>query len=419
MSTKHHPTVNTTLLIAWSMAALFYAYDFLLRASTNVLSHNLITQLHLSATEISVIGSMFYWFYVLVQIPAGICTDRFGVKRVMIVTTLMVSVGTLIFSAGHNTWTLSIARALMGAGAGSAFICVLKLAGYYFPRRLFPLFASFAQLFGYMGAALSGMPLALVIAHFPWRMVFIVFSIFGAIICVCSFLFVKPIKTPGHRQAGSYKQTFSELGSLSKNPQIMLNGLYCTFMMGTTAIFSALWGINYLTTVKHISTDNAATASSLVFIGVAITSPLWGIIASWFNNSIKPLIIVAFLAIFNAIVLLYIPTTLSVIFITSFLLGAFQSVHVLNFTIIHDLVSKRYLGTAIAYLNMFTAAGGALLQPVAGFLIQHHTHQTTQGYTASDYKFGLMVIPIILIASFIISLFFKASAHGFRKNQTM
>ena len=178
-------------------------------------------------------------------------------------------------------------------------------------------------------------------------------------------------------------------------------------MMGATSAFSALWGIQYLTTVKHISTTNAASACSLVFVGVAITSPIWGIIASYLNSSKRPLIIASLLAAINTVILLYYAHTLPVIMITCFLFGSFQSAHVLNFTLVGRIVEKNVLGTSLAFINMFTAGGGALLQPLAGWII-HYSHQLNHphqsSFTSGELKLGLLIIPVVQALSFVISL---------------
>ena len=83
----------------------------------------------------------------------------------------------------------------------------------------------------------------------------------------------------------------------------------------------------------------------------------------------------------------------------------------LNFTILKDVVDSKYLGSAIAYVNMFTVAGGALFQPIAGLIIDasHEVNTTSSiiGYTGKDFMIGLAVIPIVQLLAFIIALFLK------------
>ncbi len=139
-------------LFVWGICALFYAFEFFLRSSTNALAPIFQSDYGFSLTATSIIGSSFYWFYVLAQIPAGISVDKFGIKRVMIFATLLTVLGMFIFTFSNQPWQFMIARALVGFGGGFAFISSLKAAALWLPTRLFPTFAGLTQLFGYLGA---------------------------------------------------------------------------------------------------------------------------------------------------------------------------------------------------------------------------------------------------------------------------
>lgn len=361
------------------------------------------------------------------QIPAGIAIDKLGVKRILLFATLLAALGSMLFSFANSVTALLVARAALGFAGGFAFVSALKLASVYFSPRLFPLLAGFTQLLGYLGAALSGAPLAHLMSRYNWRDVYFVIALVGVLIFFMTVLFVrhwhsdkKSKRYQSEREqhvAPPLNRIIKQSLKLCAKPQMLLNGLYCTFMMGATSVFSALWGINYLITVKGTSEPVAALTSSLVFIGVAVASPFWGILASIFSNVKLLLISAAILASIDTYCLLYVHIGTVGLYITGFLFGVFQSVHILNFAIVQRGVDSRYLGSVLALLNMFTSGGGALLQPFTGILIEysHKMHDLTGGYSAQDYKFGLMIIPLVQLFSFVISWFLiekrQASVH--------
>jgi hypothetical protein len=204
------------------------------------------------------------------------------------------------------------------------------------------------------------------------------------------------------------RDTIKNLGKIATNPQVLLNGMYCMFVMGATSVFADLWGIDFLLRVRDIPITTGATACSLVFIGVAVLSPLWGIIASISKSSKIPLVCSALAAVLTTILLLYFDIGTTGIFIICFMFGGFQAVHILNFAILKDIVDIKYLASAIAFVNMFTVAGGAIMQPIAGILIDTSNKiNNTPVYSATDYMFGLAIIPVILTAAFIISIFLR------------
>ncbi|WP_440993385.1 hypothetical protein [Cysteiniphilum litorale] len=81
-----------------------------------------------------------------------------------------------------------------------------------------------------------------------------------------------------------------------------------------------------------------------------------------------------------------------------------QSAHVLNFSMIKGHVHDKQLGVGIAFINLFLPLSGAVLQPLSGFLLQlfkgsHGLHQA--------YQYMMILIPVLMLLSFIIELFFK------------
>ncbi|MDE4986331.1 MFS transporter, partial [Francisella tularensis subsp. holarctica] len=71
--------------------------EFIIRASGNSLYNDFSSApYNLSPEQISVLSSAFYCAYVASQLPAGILIDKFGVKKIMLVSTLLFSVGVFI-----------------------------------------------------------------------------------------------------------------------------------------------------------------------------------------------------------------------------------------------------------------------------------------------------------------------------------
>ena len=397
-------------ILIWSICALFYAFEFFLRSSTNALAPIFHSTFGFNATATSIIGSSFYWFYVIAQLPAGICVDKFGIKKVMIIATLVTSIGMLFFTFSYLPWQFTLSRAMIGFGGGFAFISSLKAAAMWLPNRMFPTFAGLTQLFGYLGGAASGLPLIMLLQTLSLsRVLMIIFGI-TIIIFLLSILFIKthPEYSSGSTakyENKSLKDIINSYLVLMKNPQLLINGLYCLCICGTTAIFADLWGITYFQKVYGYSSETAAYACSLIFLGVAFSSPMWGIIATIIDNNKKLLVVASAIGIVILSVLLYVKVNIIILCILCFLFGTIQSVHVLNFTIIARQVSKEKLGMGIAFINLFIPLSGAILQPISGFIIQI-CKNTSMG-SIMVYKISMLIIPILLLIATILGLAFK------------
>lgn len=97
-------------------------------------------------------------------------------------------------------------------------------------------------------------------------------------------------------------------------------------------------------------------------------------------------------------------------FIFHVLIGLFSSDQLLNYSIAIEINPKIAKGAAVALTNFLVFLGGAIIQPLVGFLIDYHAHFPSGGTTSfdlADYQFGLSVFPITFALGFILTLFLK------------
>ncbi|KHS54462.1 MFS transporter, partial [Francisella tularensis subsp. holarctica] len=80
---------------------------------------------NLTIASTALFSSSFYWSYIISQIPAGIIVDKFGVKKVMIVSSAIFSVAMLIATIAHSESMLLAYRILAGFGGGFAILCAI------------------------------------------------------------------------------------------------------------------------------------------------------------------------------------------------------------------------------------------------------------------------------------------------------
>ncbi len=76
-----------------------YGVSQFLRSSVGVIATVLARELGLSATEIGLLSSAFFFSFAAAQIPVGIAIDRYGPKRTMVATAALAIAGTVLFAA--------------------------------------------------------------------------------------------------------------------------------------------------------------------------------------------------------------------------------------------------------------------------------------------------------------------------------
>jgi len=106
-------------------------------------------------TDISVLISSLLWSHALMQIPAGIITDRIGLKKTLLCSTLFMGVGGFIPALVPNIPVAVIGRVVAGIGTGLSFTATMKLIALYAPGgRIGAYQAFFAGAFS-MGSILA------------------------------------------------------------------------------------------------------------------------------------------------------------------------------------------------------------------------------------------------------------------------
>lgn len=107
--------------------------------------------------------------------------DKFGVKKIMLVSTLLFSISVFIATRATLQEYLIVYRVL--AGGGFAFLSALKSIAIWLPKRTFPLFTSATQMLMYVASTLTGLLLVILANHFSIQV------IMSAILVVSILLF--------------------------------------------------------------------------------------------------------------------------------------------------------------------------------------------------------------------------------------
>ncbi len=78
--------------LRWGIAILLgvgIVINYIDRVNISVASSPLISEYHLTKTDLGIILSSFLWSYAILQIPVGMLLDRIGVKWLMRIGTLL------------------------------------------------------------------------------------------------------------------------------------------------------------------------------------------------------------------------------------------------------------------------------------------------------------------------------------------
>jgi MFS family permease len=170
---------------------------------------------------------------------------------------------------------------------------------------------------------------------------------------------------------------------------------------------------------QGISRTHASVITSMIFIGTLIGSPVIG----WFSDKIQnrklPIFLGSFFSLLIVTLIIYGPHlgygALAGLFL---LLGFVSSGGIINYSLVAEKNIPTLTATSVSVVSMCVIGGGAVFQPVVGWLLDKGWDGTTINhvpfYSLSDYHHAFLILPAAFVLSMIL-VFFMKDSHGKQK----
>ena len=161
-------------LVGWVTAAVFINY--IDRGNLATAAPLMQDELNLSASQLGILLSAFYYGYVICMPAMGWLAERYGAKRVLGAGVAIWSIATLTTGFAGGFATLLMLRVLLGIGESVAFPCASKVLAHAVEVGRLGV-ANGILSFGYLlGPAVGTLLGGYLMTVFGWRAVFIVFG---------------------------------------------------------------------------------------------------------------------------------------------------------------------------------------------------------------------------------------------------
>lgn len=176
-------------------------------------------------------------------------------------------------------------------------------------------------------------------------------------------------------------------------------------------IIGVVWGVSFVRNVAEVSDMVAASVVSAMFLGAAIGSPCFAYFSDYIKKRRLPMILgsVVTSCVWFTVFLFEIP--LQFLYVLFFVGGFAYTAKCLSFASICETMPLKMSGVSIAFVNAIVMSTGIIFLPIIGALIDYHWDKKVidniPHYTAGDYQFALIVIPVLLGLSSILVLFMK------------
>lgn len=396
--------------VVWGLGCLFYFYECLLQVSPSVMSSELMRDFSVTSQTLGILSGVYFYSYAAMQLPGGVMMDYFGPQRLLTIATTICAVSTIAFGLTDNFFMACLARLMIGFGSAFAAVGAMKLAANWFPAERFALLTGMMVTIGMLGAIGGEAPLAMLIDHAGWRQSMIIMGSIGLVLAFLIFTVAKDVpKKPrkNRKLAADEEPMLNSLVTLLKNKQLWLVAFYGGLMYMATPIFCGLWGVPFLMFKMHIAKATAANYISLVFVGWAIASPLWGIFSNRIGRRKPSMYIGSIGALISSTIFIYAPIESGwIIELFLFTFGIFSAGFLPAFAVAKELCSKKYVATGLSFMNMMNMIGIAIGQPVIGYILdklwQGEVIDKVRIYPIEAYHIALALLPIGMLISLLI-----------------
>jgi sugar phosphate permease len=401
--------------LAWFSVTLFYFYQYILRVSPGVMVDQLRYEFSIRAEQFSTLGALYLLAYSLLQIPLGIIVDKVGVKRTVIWSIILCILGSLLFSLANTFWVAQLSRILIGAGSAAAFMCSLKIVADHFPPGKRGLLMGATLTLGTIGGAISGKMIMVTMQHAGWRSVLVYSSILGFIILILTMLLIRPDRNNKQVKLNNHplSDVLRNVVAIMKHKNIMIYAILAVGLYTPLSALADLWGTAFLKQKFALSQADAASTSTMMYIGLAAGSLFLPWLCERYNVLNRAIFICGIMILVNFAVIIYGPIyssgTLSLLLIT---LGFFCGAEMMCFTGALQFSEKDNSGEIIGVVNTLNMLGGAILQQLIGLSLDYQWDHTfdafgVRQYNTEQFISALSILTVVITTCCLISFSLK------------
>ncbi|CCQ97287.1 Major facilitator superfamily MFS_1 [[Clostridium] ultunense Esp] len=415
--------------IVYGTLALPYLIVYFHRVALNVVASNLQRDFQMSGTMVGTLSAIYFYVYMLMQIPSGILADTWGPKKTVTFGMFSAFIGSLLFAIAPSPLFLFIGRFLVSLGVSVIFISILKIQNTWFRQREFARVTGITVLIGNAGAVLAATPLAILVSLVDWRFAFIVMGLVSLLAVGVTWIFMKNspqemgLPSPeGTSAVEVKKESWGEVGSalrlvLSNRWSLILCLAYFG-VFGSFLTFQSIWGVPYFMDVFQMDKESAATLLLITTIGHMTGSLTVGYFSDRLGRR-KPAYL-GCLGIFTTSwgILTFYPVLglpLSLLYPLCFLIGFFASCFILTWVWAKEVNDPKIPGIAMGTANMAGFLGAALLQTLYGFILDRGWDgQLLNGspvYTPESYRLAFLISLGTLLIS-MVAIFYMRETNN-------
>ncbi len=360
--------------LLWFASALFFLYQYYVRASIGVMAGPIMADFGISASTFATMASLYYVGYGTAQLVFGPVVDTKGpVKAILIgLTVLLMAHFAISFRGPVNVLGdsyLVFCRFLTGVGSGAALLSMTKLSGYQWPKNKFSVVFPCVFALGVLGGMLAPQVVTYMLTLFHWVTAVHWMVAVGVVLLMLFWALRKSYL--GDVGQLRFKQMLQRIVAWRALPRkVVMLAIADACGGGPLYVLGDVWGVLFLREGCGFSASQAAFSAASLYVGFASGSLLEPYFSKVFDYSKKiaadGLVAIALLTVvvtFNAQIP---PAIMSVIF---FVVGITCAYQVTVLRIVADSFDKKDIGRNVSFANACNMLGGFVFVWMFGLIM--------------------------------------------------
>ncbi len=418
ISNKHFTTQRFYPWVVIVLASSFLFYKYILQVSPSIMTDDLMCEFQIEGAGLGNLAASFFYSFLIAQLFVGMLLDRYSPRLLTTIALLVCAFGAYSFSQADSLVLAAWARTLMGVGAAFATVSYMKMTSLWFKPHQFAFVGGLLASAAMLGAIAGQMPLSLVVNTVGWRNSLGLCAILGLILAALFYLIVRDRPQVKSQSAGlaaaAPKFSFRDVWVVLTNKQNWLITIYSGLAFSPIDAFAGLWCIPFLKEGYNLTHTHAAFFVSFIFFGLALGSPLLGLLSDRLGHRRRVMLVsgcVALVTVTSIIYSVHLPLWLlgGLLFLFGFSTGAFM----LGFALGRELNKLTVAATIVALINTGDVVFSAFTEPLIGKLLDSGWGGKIIGgihyFSLADYRRAMTLLPLYILLSIILLFFIRES----------
>jgi MFS family permease len=360
----------------WWVVFLLFAGTFINaidRASLSTAAPTLMADLGIDPGMMGIALSAFFWFYMVMNIPAGGLADRYGAKRTLGWAAAVWSVCSAVTGSATHFAHVLLARIGVGIGESASFPVNARIVTNSFPAEARGTVVGCYTSGLRLGFAVTPVLMAWLMSRWSWRVAFYATGL-GSLLWVALWAFTyRELKT--EREAVATERGIPWMALLRN--RTVLGLVCCKFFQDYLFYLFVTWLPAYLIMGRGFTVMKMGWYASLPWIAGFFAQPLAGAGSDWLIRrgvsvtiSRKSIVITLQLLAASVVAAGYVADPMTAVWLLTLSVACESASTSILWTTCTDVAPPRAAGSLAGIMNTAGALAGILAPTVTGLFVK-------------------------------------------------